>query len=178
MADNNFEEFPKIARWSREVVITEKIDGTNAAIVIEGENIFAQSRNRIITPEDDNFGFATWVAANKDSLITALGDGRHFGEWFGSGIQRRYNMNCKMFALFNTTRWAGAVMPDGVTTVPELYRGMLEDSVVDRIMNELKQYGSIIAPGFMNPEGIIIYHTAARVMFKKTFDKDQEGKGQ
>jgi hypothetical protein len=31
----DFKEFQKIARWNREVIVTEKIDGTNACIVIE-----------------------------------------------------------------------------------------------------------------------------------------------
>lgn len=31
-----FAEFPKIARLSRECVITEKIDGTNAQVVVLG----------------------------------------------------------------------------------------------------------------------------------------------
>lgn len=30
-----FVEFPKMARWSRDIVITEKIDGTNGQIVVE-----------------------------------------------------------------------------------------------------------------------------------------------
>jgi hypothetical protein len=29
----------------------------------------------------------------------------------------------------------------------------------------------------MNPEGIVIFHTVANIGFKKTFDKDQSGKG-
>src|ERR1035437_8585597 len=64
--------FPKIARLNRDIVITEKIDGTNAAIGIvelpqseEGSvmyEVYAQSRNRIITPgKGDHAGFAAWV---------------------------------------------------------------------------------------------------------------------
>lgn len=77
-----FQSFPKIARLNRDIVITEKIDGTNAAIGVEpiglgaqtGEyvegqvRVYAQSRSRIITPEDDNFGFAKWVRDNADKL--------------------------------------------------------------------------------------------------------------
>lgn len=35
--------------------------------------------------------------------------------------------------------------------------------------------GSYASLGYMKPEGIVIYHTAANVMFKKTFEND-EGK--
>ena len=99
---NTFEAFPKIARLSREIVITEKIDGTNAQIYItEDGKIQAGSRNRIITPEQDNFGFARWVEENHEDLLL-LGEGRHFGEWWGQGIQRRYNLEEKRFSLFNS----------------------------------------------------------------------------
>lgn len=38
-----------------------KLDGTNAAIQFKDGKIQAQSRSRMITPEDDNYGFARWV---------------------------------------------------------------------------------------------------------------------
>src|SRR5687767_7844060 len=109
-----FEEWPKIARLSRNCVITEKIDGTNASIFIPelpgeaGDYPFlVGSRTRWITPESDNFGFARWAYDNVDQLLT-LGPGHHFGEWWGSGIQRGYNLpkGEKRFSLFNTARWA------------------------------------------------------------------------
>ena len=75
------QEFPKMARLSREVIITEKIDGTNAQIFISEEGIIlAGSRTRWITTQDDNFGFAKWVEENKEELLK-LGAGRHFGAW-------------------------------------------------------------------------------------------------
>jgi hypothetical protein len=57
----NFQPWPKIPRLHRSIVITEKIDGTNACVVIspDGTEIAAQSRTRVITPEQDNAGFAT-----------------------------------------------------------------------------------------------------------------------
>ena len=90
-----FEKFDKIARLSRNCIITEKIDGTNAQVFI-GENgeFLTGSRNRWITPEDDNAGFARWALENKEKLLQ-LGPGRHFGEWWGSGIQRRYGLDRK-----------------------------------------------------------------------------------
>ena len=53
-----FQDFPKMARLSREIIITEKIDGTNAQILItENGDFLTGSRTRWITPQDDNFGF-------------------------------------------------------------------------------------------------------------------------
>jgi hypothetical protein len=45
-------------------------------------------------------------------------------------------------------------------------------------LQQLEKEGSAIAPGFMKPEGIVIYHTQGNFYLKKTFEKDQEGKGQ
>jgi len=36
----------------------------------------------------------------------------------------------------------------------------------------LKNNGSMAVNGFMKPEGIVIYHTAANIFFKKTIDND------
>lgn len=61
-----FKAFPSIARLSREMIVTEKLDGTNAQITITEDGKFLTgSRNRWITPEDDNFGFSAWAHKNK-----------------------------------------------------------------------------------------------------------------
>src|SRR5882724_293770 len=101
-----FTEFNKIARLSRNCVVTEKLDGTNASIVIgEAGEFLVGSRTRWITPEDDNYGFARWAHTHKEELLT-LGPGQHFGEWWGNGIQRKYGLSEKRFSLFNTARWS------------------------------------------------------------------------
>ena len=64
-----FQPFPKIPRLNREIVITEKIDGTNGVIhVADDLTVTAGSRNRWLTIEKDNFGFAKWVAENAEEL--------------------------------------------------------------------------------------------------------------
>lgn len=178
-----FKEFPKIPRFSREIVITEKIDGTNASIFIPEDDspIRFGSRTRWITPEDDNFGFARWATENIEKLKN-LGPGHHFGEWWGQGIQRKYGLSEKRFSLFNVHRWEqipSEILLEkfGCRVVPTLYKGQFEQKNIDYILDQLKTQGSYAAPGFMNPEGIIIYHTAAKQMFKKTLDKDDEYKG-
>jgi len=193
----DFQEFPKMARLSREVIITEKIDGTNAQILIlEDGTIMAGSRTRWITPEADNFGFATWVKANAVTLAL-LGPGRHFGEWWGSGIQRGYGLQKgeKRFSLFNVVRWClhgetpqriptqdprvekyQDVLPPGVGLVPLLYRGPFAQSAWEGALDQLRTHGSAAAPGFMNPEGIVVFHTAGQVGFKKTLEKDDTPK--
>jgi hypothetical protein len=174
-----FPEFPKIARWSREVVITEKIDGTNALIAVgEDGSVRAGSRTCWITPEKDNFGFAAWVKEREDEL-RVLGPGNHYGEWWGSGIQRKYGLSEKRFSLFDTGRWGHRegleVPPPCCHVVPILFSGI--DPNIENILMGLREFGSMAAPGFMNPEGICIYHTAAKVYFKKTLVRDEEWKG-
>jgi hypothetical protein len=218
-----FRAWPKIARLNRDITITEKIDGTNAAIgVVEvsGEAefkaidpfqsiyvndgtrycaVYAQSRKNIITPERDNFGFAKWVWGNGEELARVLGPGLHFGEWWGSGIQRGYGLTKgdKRFSLFNTKRWAGheAELANAVSAlrvVPILYEGPFDrEKLSDRLawyreeladfawpdaLNDLRLNGSKAAPGFMNPEGIVMYHQAANLMFKVTLENDEAPK--
>lgn len=172
----NFIEFPKMARLSRECIITEKIDGTNAQIYI-GENgeFLTGSRTRWITPENDNAGFARWAYERKDDLIRDLGTGRHFGEWWGNGIQRNYDLKEKRFSLFNATRW-GENPPQHCHVVPILYRGIFCSGEVEMALIRLIENGSIAAPGFMKPEGVVVFHVAAGIGFKKTIEKDEQPK--
>jgi hypothetical protein len=172
-----FVPFQKIPRLKRGCVVTEKLDGTNACIAIQGNEITVQSRNRIITPDLDNFGFATWVAAHRDELL-ALGDGHHFGEWWGAGIQRRYGVVDKRFSLFNVNRWrpGRAPLPPCCSAVPILYEGDFDTAAIDRVMMDLRTEGSRAAPGFMNPEGVIVFHAASGTLFKRTFEHDEAGK--
>lgn len=197
-----FQEFDKIARWRRELIITEKLDGTNGQIAwfqvttAEGDAayadkwclrvmhgihgpmaLYAGSRNRWLAPEGtpehakgcDNFAFAQFVAKNAEALYE-LGPGRHYGEWYGLGIQRNYGLTEKRFALFNTSRWADKRPPccEVVSVLP---------SLPDAAMDLLSRCGSQHVSGFAKPEGIVIYHTASRTCYKQTFEKDAEGKG-
>lgn len=174
-----FEGFKKIPRWFREVVISEKIDGTNAQIMIDEDGtVQAASKNRIITPADDNAGFARWVSENLEEL-RKLGPGRHYGEWWGKGIGRNYSQPVKRFSLFNSHRWGEmnrasklghdvVGWPKCCDVVPVLYRGILESFTVNAVLSNLKRDGSVAAPGFMRPEGLIIWHDAAKQYFKVT----------
>ena len=79
---------------------TVKIHGTNAGVVrTQNGVIYAQSRERIITPESDNMGFAAFVKVNEDYFNTVFdyikevcgntGESiQLYGEWFGKGIQK------------------------------------------------------------------------------------------
>lgn len=169
-----FQEFPKMPRWSREVIVTEKIDGTNASIFIgEAGEFLVGSRTRWITPMDDNFGFAGWAHYNKEELMK-LGAGHHFGEWWGLGIQRAYGMKEKRFSLFNTSRWSDpAARPSCCDVVPVIYRGMMYPAVMEDALDRLRVEGSFASKGFMDPEGIVLFHVRGGIGFKKTIHKDE-----
>ena len=173
-----FEKFKKIPRFNRDVVITEKIDGTNGQICITEDGEFlVGSRNRWITPENDNAGFARWAYENKEELMK-LGKGHHYGEWWGQGIQRKYGLTEKRFSLFNTSMWSDdEVRPACCSVVPVLYEGLLCDEAIELVTDRLRTFGSVAAEGFMKPEGIVIFHTAAGQYFKITLENDQIPKG-
>ena len=164
-----FKPWPKIPRLENEIEIwTEKIDGTNACVVIDeyGE-IGAQSRNRLITPQNDNFEFASWVQTNKQDLLN-LGPGHHFGEWWGKGIGRSYNQNEKIFSLFNTHKWHNNEQkPTCCHVVPIISNHI---PLTQQIQNLIKN-GSLAKPGYMNPEGIIIFKLLTQTYYKLIINK-------
>ena len=179
----DFKSFTKIPRLSRDMIVTEKIDGTNGIIAI-GENGEFQvgSRNRWLTDENgniqsDNAGFAQWAVANRQSLM-GLGVGLQYGEWWGAGIQRRYGLTEKRFSLFDVSRWSDdTVRPACCHVVPTLYIGAFDTAVIDRLVAALAANGSVAAQGFMKPEGVIVFHEASGYLFKKTIEKDESPKG-
>ena len=173
----DFEDFPKMARLTRRVIISEKLDGTNAQVFVGDDGVMRfGSRTRWITPEDDNYGFAKWATANSDELRT-LGTGRHFGEWWGQGIQRGYGLAEKRFSLFNAARWTDG-RPACCGVVPVLFDGVWSGHEPEKYIQALRDYGSMAAPGFMRPEGVVVFHFAGNISFKKTLEKDEISKGE
>lgn len=215
-----FVKWGSTPRLFRPVVVTEKLDGTNGAVIIEAvpmpdvsatrslppdvlAELFdartpncvywvgAQSRNRVLRrDEPDNQGFRQWVTEHAGSLVDDLGPGRHFGEFWGHKIARNYGLTEKRFSLFNpATEFKNFVphadgdvevikiLTPGLGTVPVLYEGPLDtDALADTLAN-LQDYGSAAAPGFMRPEGIVVYHThARRIIGKVTLDNQDKGK--
>lgn len=179
-----FAPFPKIPRLCREIVVTEKIDGTNASLYFDEtgpDSLLVGSRTRWITAEADNYGFAAWAGPRRESLFTLLGPGHHFGEWYGVGINRNYGLHERRLALFNAKRWAGVKgeiaakglsdLPN-VECVPVLYEGEWGLDEIGCVAEELYFAGSVAVPGYQKPEGVIVYHKAANALFKYTLDGD------
>lgn len=117
---------------------TVKLHGTNAGITFNSATgeLWAQSRTRVITPENDNAGFAAFVQNQEgkiremfrqiepwfpNSTITL------FGEWCGGNIQKGVAINGleKMFVVFDMLvdgEWATNI--DTIKTDPiwNMYR--------------------------------------------------------
>ncbi len=199
-----FAPWPSITRLNKDAIYTEKINGTNAVVLIERVDdavhprywhdasatvvvdgdmyaLAAQSRNRIITPGDDNFGFALWVNQNAENLAKVLGVGRHFGEWWGSGIQGGYGLpkGERRFSLFNVKRWEHTLCWNtGHELVPELYmvpildRSVFSTERAKELIHELRHTGSWASPGFMKPEGVVVFHTASQTPYKTFLEND------
>lgn len=184
-----FKSFTDVKRFKNDlnVTITEKIHGSNAQIYIyEDEEdgklkIIAGSRTRWLDPAvSDNYGFGAWVAANEDELIAYLSHGRHYGEWYGAGVNHGYGLKEKRLVLFNTHRWqqvvdSGKPLPARVELVPVLYQGPFYETVVDECLMRLKREGSVLVPGCMKPEGVVIYFHDVDVMRKSVINPEETG---
>lgn len=205
-----FQAWPKTPRLVRDITVSEKIDGTNGAIHIQalshrealtdepGQPLYphvfvtdgvayrvgAQSRKRLVTPEDDNFGFAQWVWDNATALSLVLGEGVHYGEWWGSGIQRGYGLpkGEKRFSLFNAHRYKHVPFHDvqvqGLGVVPVLHQGTFSVTAINAALAQLDEHGSQAAPGFKPAEGVIVYHSASKQSYKVLLVDDDKPKGE
>lgn len=194
-----FKSWGSTTRENKNKTITEKIDGTNACIVIYNGKVSAQSRKRIITPDDDNYGFAKWVYDNAGVLMDTLGYGYHYGEWYGEGIQKNpLGIEGKRFALFWATKYTeqnGYELNkvDGLETVPLLHHGQCDVWTIPNIMQDLDTYGSKVVgakttlvgsevPGMgdlvyqynraASAEGIIIWNNETRTRTKMLLEND------
>lgn len=142
----------------------------------------AGSKNRWLSPTkgNDNFGFAAWVRDNAETLLK-LGPGHHYGEWFGAGIQRRYGLDEKYFALFNTARYQEFIA-DGnwlgtLTTVPTIFVATHSDKLVQAALDRLELGGSIISgslgvQAFQKAEGVIVRHSQSGALYKVLLEND------
>ena len=195
-----FKPWPKIPRLNSECVITEKIDGTNAQILILDKRIddvdvaamggqyvetddgyvFAFSRKKQIWPGSDNFGFASWVYENAQEIESVLGFGRHYGEWWGQGVQRGYGLKEKRFSLFDSHNYDWLNVPEerkeygvesNLFSVPLLWRGKFSFEALEECLIVLREEGSIAAPGYDRPEGLVVHFRDAHQNFKVIGDK-------
>lgn len=226
-----FKSWGSTPRFHKGLHITEKIDGTNAGVSVQGVSwgviqtppadailvnstkldvngipecsylVRAQSRKRIITPDNDNFGFAKWVWENAEGLANLLGFGYHYGEWYGEGIQKNpLAVQGRRWALFNTWHWGRKENLDrlvdadipGLTLVPVLHDeqrdGPATYMTIPTVLENLDYHGSQ-ATGYMSlpnsqkmdfhvegPEGIIVWQRETAQRYKILLREDDKHK--
>ena len=194
-----FKAFEKIPRFQNITMqVTQKIHGTNAAIHIQclGDNtpsnqvqalqthsmymlidgtwyqLKTQSRNKFIIPGDDNYGFASFVFANAKEFIKKLGEGIHYGEWAGPGINSGEGLKEKTFVLFDFWKYPPErPLPPQTVVVPVLYEGPFDGFYIERVELDLKVGGSKLVPGFMRPEGVVVTVLGKRL--KRVFEPEE-----
>lgn len=173
-----FESFEDIKKLGNAVLfITQKIHGSNAQVFIYPSyggvlDLAVGSRTRWIAPGNDNYGFAEFVYANKQEFIDKLGPGRHYGEWAGPGINSGEGLDKKTFVLFDHWRYPeDRPLPPNTVVVPVLYSGPFDMSKVKECMDDLKNVGSKLVPGYMRPEGIVVRIKGER--YKVVFNAEE-----
>jgi hypothetical protein len=65
------------------------------------------------------------------------------------------------------------VLYEGPAVILDSWGGERHRCMVSEVLDTLRISGSQAAPGFMDPEGVIVFHTASRTLYKKTIKDDE-----
>jgi len=184
VSDLEFKPWRSIEKYDGvHVTITEKIHGTNAHVHVvkdEAGNLRAHAAKRTSYARvGEHFGFGSYVAANEAEICGKLGEGRHYGEWVGPGVNSDYGLKEKVFVLFNHAyhqpRKDAGQLPPQMDVVPVLYDGPYEPGLVERVKANLRASGSKFAPGFARPEGVVITFPQFGTTLKSVFAAEETG---
>ena len=142
------ETYPHLVPGPIEYRSKGKLHGTNAGITVAGGEYAAQSKSKVVTPQDDNAGFARWVEGFAD-YWKSLPDMTIFGEWCGPGIMRGTAINqipSKVFAVFAIVA-GGEFIAD-----PAAIAAMLPDRPAG--VHVLPWYGEAVVADFTDRPGL------------------------
>lgn len=89
---------------------TVKLHGTNSSVCTNGNEIWFQSRKRIITLENDNHGFASFCTKRIEVMKNIL-----------ENIQKRINEEDYIISLFGEYCGEGIQNGVGITTLPKMF---------------------------------------------------------
>lgn len=129
-----------------------KLHGTNCAVQVAGDGVFAQSRTTLLSPQSDYKGFATWVALSRQYFEGPLPGMVVFGEWCGPGVEAGMAISqakSKLFVVF-------AIRYDDGTIVYEPYqiRTLLPAANAPPQLHVLPWEGSAITIAFSDRESL------------------------
>lgn len=160
-------KFGKIPRLGNlNVVITEKLDGTNGVVWVSPDKslLHAGSRNKWLTENDDNAGFYKFCTENAEALLR-LDPGYHYGEFVGPGIQKnRYGLAEKQFFLFDTRLEERYADHPCIHTVP-----LIDTATFDNI--KVPERGTLSKIGLSIVEGYMLYIPQLHQYIKIVYDK-------
>jgi len=148
--DDTSEPWPRVTYRAK-----VKVDGTNAAIHALPSGFVAQSRTRLLSLADDNYGFAAWAHTHHAwscELGARLGRAVVFGEWCGRGIQKRSaisRIDRAIFAVFAIQLGDPTRDTARLVVEPERLAAMLPDHPDVFV---LPWYGEAIELDFSDPE--------------------------
>lgn len=135
-----------------------KVDGTNGAIhaLPDAPGFAAQSRTRLLGPDDDNYGFAAWAHGAAAELCAGLharlGRAVVYGEWCGRGIQKRTaisRVERNVFAVFAVQLGDPARETTRLVVDPQRLRALLPEHPDVFV---LPWHGEAVELDFADPE--------------------------
>lgn len=150
-----------------EFIGTVKLHGTNAAFVSDGKTSHCQSRNRILTLENDNLGFCKFANENANVLELLAKkafelvepvhgiDGKIalFGEWCGGNIQKHVGLEQlpRMFVIFDALFVSNSERKEHWLTHDVVAKILVEPHDDQKIYNIYSFPTFSIAVDFANP---------------------------
>jgi ATP-dependent RNA circularization protein (DNA/RNA ligase family) len=133
-----------------EIIVTEKLDGSNVGIARVDDRIFALSRSGYsadTSPYEQHHHFHKWVMQQKDRWLSILNNGeRLVGEWLMQAHSTRYDLNHEPFVVFDIMNGAERLPYDeflkrtkGLTIPHLIHRGGAIS--VKEVMKKLGKFG-------------------------------------
>jgi len=144
-----------------------KIDGTNGSLWCDDGQIQAGSRNRHLSPDADNAGFAAWAfeSENVKSFFGTWPNLRLFGEWLVPHSLKTYRDDAwRKFYVFDVVTESGEFIPyeeykpilefHGIDFIPPVC--VLRNATYDALLKELDNNKFLISDGAGSGEGIVL----------------------
>jgi len=149
------------------VYVFPKIDGSNASVWLDGDDIKCGSRNRELTLDNDNAGFCKYILEESDNIhqyLYANPTHRLFGEWLVPHTLKTYESDAwRKFYVFD-------VMIDDEYINYDTYKEWLDEydidyipaicsitnSSPDRLFHQLGSNNFLIKDGEGVGEGVVI----------------------
>ena len=164
--------------WYGNVMVTEKIDGTPAVLVVE-EELGSRQRNVALEGRAATLDSATdWFFANRRKLTRALSVGVYDAVWVGTE-GRDYGLEDPALVILDPSgydpddprKYDGV---EGMRHAPVLYHGPVKpengQDPVEEALRRLKFAGSAFSPGYKRPAGVIVTMLESGVNFSVDLD--------